>query len=140
MVFTWAKTNQLCNRVVQLPLTSMPGSPLCPVSAFLNMCTLVPTGKNYPAFGTYGIKGFHPITHAVFTCTLRTLLTKAGYDPLAYSGHSFRRGGATWAFSSGVPGELTVHGDWHSDAYLLYLSMSLESKYSVSQSMAKALY
>ena len=124
-----------------MPLTSMFGSPLCPVAAFRNMCRVVPASSNSPAFGTFTNNKFRPITHSVFTCTLRTLLDKAGYDSSAYSGHSFRRGGATWAFSSGVPGELIqVHGDWHSDAYLLYLSMSLESRFSVSQRMANALY
>lgn len=45
-----------------------------------------------------------------------------------YTGHSFRRGGATYAFRSGVPGELIqVMGDWKSDAYKRYFDFSFDT-------------
>ena len=38
------------------------------------------------------------------------------------SSHSFRRGGATWALSCGVPGGIVkLLGDWKSAEYLVYL-------------------
>ena len=49
-----------------------------------------------------------------------------GLDPNHYSSHSFRRGGATWAFKCGVSAELIqLQGDWKSDAYKLYLKYGL---------------
>ena len=40
-----------------------------------------------------------------------------GYDPAKYAGHSFRRGGVSYAFQVGVPLELIkITGDWKSNA------------------------
>ena len=47
-------------------------------------------------------------------------------DPADFSGHSLRRGGATFAFQCGIPSELIkLQGDWRSDAYMLYLTLPL---------------
>ena len=55
------------------------------------------------------------------------------------SGHSFRRGGATWAFSANVPSELIKeHGDWLSEAYLRYLNFNLEERLVVTLKMGQA--
>ena len=38
------------------------------------------------------------------------------------SGHSFRRGGACWALSQNIPGEIIkIMGDWKSTVYMSYL-------------------
>ena len=53
-----------------------------------------------------------------------------------FSSHSFRRGGATHAFRSKVPADLIqLHGDWKSDAYKKYLSLSMEDKLIVAHKM-----
>jgi len=45
-----------------------------------------------------------------------------GVDPAKYSGHSFRRGGATFAHRLGVdPLLIKRMGDWRSDAYRRYI-------------------
>ena len=44
-------------------------------------------------------------------------------DTKLYSPHSFRRGGATFAFQAGAhPLVIKCLGDWSSDAYLIYLA------------------
>ena len=59
---------------------------------------------------------------------------------MEFSSHSFRRGGATFAFQTGVSPELIqLHGDWASDSYKQYLHMSFATKLSVSQTMGAAL-
>ena len=59
-----------------------------------------------------------------------------GLDPNAFSSHSLRRAGATWAFQSQVPGELIqTHGDWTSTAYLRYLDFSLNERLQVAEKM-----
>ena len=139
VVFRWSKTNQFGERIIQVPITAIPNSPLCPVQAYTNMITLVPANERSPAFVYYNKKGkLKTITHQLFTATLRKMLTRCGIQPESYSGHSFRRGGASWAFSKGVPGELIqIHGDWHSDAYKLYFSLPIEIKLSVTQRMSE---
>ena len=59
-----------------------------------------------------------PITHAVqFTAKLHRSLCSAGAKPTQYFGHSFRRGGATYAFRCGAPVELiSLQEDWSSNA------------------------
>ena len=70
------------------------------------------------------------LTKSLFIRTFRSLALTAGDpDPAAYSGHSFRRGGASWAFQAGVPGEMIqVLGDWASDAYKRYLEFNMQNK------------
>ena len=138
--FKWSKTNQARNHTLKVPICRIPGSRLCPVKAFklhhkLNFNTLSSSAFSFLHKG----KVKH-LTHSLFVNNLRKLLSLVGTDPSGFSGHSFRRGGATWAFSCGVPGELIkLQGGWVSDCYLRYLDYSLESKLSVSKAMASHL-
>ena len=46
-----------------------------------------------------------------------------------YSGHSFRRGGATFVLNCGVPGHhVKLQGDWLSNVYERYLDTSVQYK------------
>ncbi|XP_021350861.1 uncharacterized protein LOC110460989 [Mizuhopecten yessoensis] len=132
VVLKWSKTNQFGRKLVRSPLISIPGSPLCPVQAFHNMCSLNPSKADRAAFQLSENGKSRPITYPVFHSFLRKVLAEAGHDPAPFSSHSFRRGGATWAFSCQVPGEtIQALGDWSSDAYKCYLEFSLEDKLSV---------
>ena len=56
------------------------------------------------------------------------------------SPHSFRRGGATFAFEAKVPSELIkAQGDWRSDCYLIYLEMTDRQKRAAATRMAAAI-
>ena len=47
------------------------------------------------------------------------------HNPSRFKRHPFRRVEATWAFNSGVPGELIqIHGDWASDTNKWYCEFS----------------
>jgi hypothetical protein len=62
------------------------------------------------------------LTHDMFVSALKYCLREIGVDPSRYSGHSFRRGGATFAHRLGVDPLLIKHmGDWRSDAYMRYI-------------------
>ena len=62
-------------------------------------------------------KGLVPLAHYVFVGGLKHCLRAIGVDASLYSGHSFRRGGVTYAHRLGVD----PMGDWKSDAYMLYI-------------------
>jgi hypothetical protein len=47
---SWSKTIQFGERNLVVPLINIPDSPLCPVKAYQNMISVVPTSKNSPAF------------------------------------------------------------------------------------------
>ena len=81
-----------------------------------------------------------PLTHFSFLTKLKDSLKKIGIDPTQYSGHSFRRGGASFAFQCEVPGELIqAQGDWKSDTYKRYLDPSFSYRQQVMKSFAEAL-
>ena len=61
----------------------------------------------------------------LFTTRLKSLLTKAGYNADLYSGHSFRRGGATFLHSVGGTSLMVqASGDWSSTCFTRYLHLS----------------
>ena len=87
-----------------------------------------------PAF-TYGKNQF--INYKVFTVRLKELLKSAGLEPSLYSGHSFRRGGASFLFSIGGSQLMVqVLGDWSSMVYTRYLYMSADDRMAAQNLMA----
>ncbi|KAI8490446.1 hypothetical protein Bbelb_317140 [Branchiostoma belcheri] len=70
--------------------------PLCPRRAYLHMCSVIHAPPTSPAFLVPRAgAGFVPLTHDSLVKHLKTLLEHAGLLAAQYSGHSFRRGGAT---------------------------------------------
>ena len=57
-----------------------------------------------------------------------------------FTGHSFRRGGASHAFQAGIPGELIqICGDWASDSYKKYLEFNMQNKIDLAGQFARFL-
>ena len=136
VTFRWTKTIQYGQRKLQVPMVAIPGSVLCPVQAYTQMLSLVPGSEMVPAFSLPSNSRLKPVTYSQFMQVLRALVARIGLAPGEYSTHSFRRGGATFAFKSQVPGELIkTQGDWTSDAYLRYLDLSMESRLQVAVRM-----
>ena len=87
---------------------------------------LVQVGEDSPAL-SYSRKHF--VTHRTFTERLKALLKKAGLDPSLFSGHSFRRGGASYLYSIGGSTLMVqVLGDWASQVFTRYLLLSLDDR------------
>ena len=136
VTFRWSKTNQYGNRVHSVPLVSMRGSPLCPVQAYRNMCSIFQVKPDAPAFCMIKSKGVLPVTYYDLQCFLREILHVLGYNSHLYSSHSFRRGAASLAFKSGVPARLIqAWGDWSSDAYKEYIHLDVSDKVSAIKLM-----
>ena len=142
VTFKWTKTIQFGQRQLVVPVVSIPNSPLCPVLAYRRMCSRVPASSVGPAFVLPSSCKSHvyPVTYTQYQKFLRRVIQIIGFNPGDFSSHSFRRGGATWAFRCKVPGELVkVHGDWASDAYLKYLDFSLDQRLEVARTMVASL-
>ena len=136
----WTKTLQHKEGLLLIPLPSIPGSALCPVSAKVHFFALVPAPTSAPLFCLSAASSYRPITFSTFTAGLKRLISKIGLDPANYSPHSFRGGGATFAFQSGVPEHLIrLHGDWRCDAFRAYLALPLTSRTQVADIMAAGL-
>jgi integrase len=135
----WSKTIQYGQRSYIVPLVAIPHDILCPVLAFRNMVKLVPGKSSGPTFLVRNSKGhMKPFTYKLYQSSIKALVALTGRNPVGYSSHSFRRGGASWAFRCGIRGELIqTHGDWKSLAYLKYLEFATDTRKLVSAKMAK---
>lgn len=77
---------------------------------------------NGPAFVVKPAAPHHPLTTPVFIRAVKAALSAKGHDQREYAGHSFRRGGASFAYQSGVPlHSIKQLGDWQSESYSLYV-------------------
>lgn len=129
----WSKTNQFGQRILQIPLLAIPESIFCPVHAYTVMCNKVHANVTNPLFSLPNGKC---ITYPAFQSKLKYFISKIGLNQEEFSTHSFRRGGTTFAFKANVPTILIkAHGDWKSDCYQKYLSLSLEDKLLVATHM-----
>lgn len=122
------KTIQFGRRRLHIPLLRAE-SVLCPVQAYTRALTFFKDFQHVPAFVFMENGKPKWLTRSIFIRTFRHVISRAGFQPLDFTGHSFRRGGATWAFQSGMPGELIqICGDWVSDSYRRYLEFSTQNK------------
>ena len=118
----YGKTNNFCTRDVIIPIPGNTCPALDPVRHLSALFSAVNAGPSEPAF-SYGKDSF--ISYSSFTSRLKSLLKKAGYDPDLYSGHSFRRGGATFLHSCGGTAlMIQASGDWSSQCFTRYLYLS----------------
>ncbi|SPO26496.1 uncharacterized protein UTRI_04085 [Ustilago trichophora] len=92
----------------------------CAVAALNVVCRSRPSSA--PLFI---LEDGRPFARSCFVDTLRQCLAASGIEPSAYSGHSFRRGAATWAASNGVDDD-TIRGlgRWRSDCFRRYIDKS----------------
>ena len=97
IVIKWSKTIQKCNTFKTIPIGTIPGSPLCPISAFLAYTRRFPARDNHPMFYFYGVSGKVTITTELHGRTaLATLLRALQLDPKQYGFHTFQ---ALWCHS-----------------------------------------
>ena len=75
-------------------------------------------------------------TRTWFHSHLRLVLSKAGYSPELFSGHSFRIGAASTASSKGVPDHvIQILGRWSSQAYHSYIRTNSPDLHNAHLSM-----
>lgn len=138
------KTIQFGQRLLELPVSSVPGSVLCPVSATVSMLASLSGQQvlpSQPLFSYVSNMGqVEVLTHNSFVQLLKYYLELCNIDSRCYSGHSFRRGGCTYAFSLGVsPSVIKLRGDWKSDAYERYVHINESQHKMFAQVMSKSI-
>ena len=140
-----SKTIQFRQRFHWVPLTCMVDHPLCPVRSVRRVLALHAAMGSPPTAPMFmwrrgGTSSVGPMVHSVFVHEFRCLVARCGLDWKQYSGHSFRRGGATYCFNLGVcPDLIKMLGDWKSDAYLLYDETTEARRLELPRAMAKAI-
>ena len=124
------KTIQFRERVLYLPVPSVPGSSCCPTDALRRYLRRLESSNNPLLFQEVDVFGkWVPLTYSRLLFFLKQSLTTLGYNPAQYAGQSFRRGGATYLLSLGmdIP-TIKAMGDWKSDAYLRYLEFTMQAR------------
>ena len=116
------KTNNFCTRDVVIPIPGNSDPALDPVRHLQALFGSVSVSQDAPAF-SFASGQF--INYSSFTSRLKILLKKAGLDPALYSGHSFRRGGATFLHQCGGTALMVqASGDWSSQCFTRYIYLS----------------
>ena len=142
------KTIQFQERTVELCLPVLPEAEICPTRAM--HAYLASRGPmrpdellmqvHEPASTAGGEPHWGPLTYTTFLALTKATIRKAGVDPDKYAGHSYRRGGATWAMAIGIPiPAIKAIGDWKSEAYLLYCEITAQTRRAAARQMAQAL-
>ena len=133
----WSKTIQFGQRHIHLPMLPTPDPRLNPILALRDLWASAGTlHPKQQAFGIWKNGRIHTLTYYKLRAQFKTWVQDAGEDPMNFSLHSLRRGSATLAFAAEIPGEvIQSHGDWASDAYLKYISVSLNHRIRVAQAL-----
>lgn len=130
----WSKTVQFRERQLKIVLPSIFGHPLCPATAVKELLlyhTCQGTKDNTPFLLNLSYKLFIERINSILLCSGFT-------DKI--TGHSFRRGGATWYLKIGVSDSLIKEiGMWKSDAYLRYTEVDIAKKFEVTHSFGLSL-
>lgn len=130
----WSKTIQFGERVHVIPIMATTDSKICPVRNYARMCKLLKGSNSDPAFFVINKHRKIPITYQHWRTWLKRTLAHTGRDHTKFASHSFRRGGASFAFQAGVPTELIkLMGDWRSDVFFEYLQIPMVKKAQAAQ-------
>jgi hypothetical protein len=134
------KNAQYGEAVHKVVVAGSRGHILDPVAWWCEYTRRVPAADADAAFG-YRVEGrYVSLVHSGFVQWVKTLITRAGLDAAGYSGHSFRRGAATFSFLVGLPDFLIKEmGAWRSQVYQVYLDLSLNQKLSVHRKWFEAM-
>ena len=123
IIVKWTKTIQQRNQFKTIPIPTIVGHPLCPVTAFKTYTVRFPARDDQPMFHFLDSRGRKIIVTELHARTaLATVLRAVNLDPKHYGFHTFRRSGATLAYNMGVPlPAIQQHGTWISNAVWAYI-------------------
>ncbi|SAM83020.1 uncharacterized protein UBRO_20730 [Ustilago bromivora] len=109
-------------------------APAVPLSTCAVACLLLICHHRAPQEPLFMLKGSCPFDRGSFVTMLRLCLEGCGVVPSSYSGHSFRRGAATWAAANGADADtIRALGRWRSDCFRHYVDRSAAERATTSR-------
>ena len=133
----FSKTNQFGSSDLVIPVPGNADPKLDLVHHLSTLFALVDAEPDQPAF-TYGTGKF--VHYKLFTQRLKSLLSSCGLDPSLYSGHSFRRGGASFLYQvGGSILQIMSSGDWSSNCFTRYLFLTEDERMEAQLLMSTAI-
>jgi hypothetical protein len=134
---TFSKTIQFGQRDLVIPKPSNSNPALDLYRHLVNLFDIVDAPPSAPAF-SFTKSSF--VTYKSFTDRLKVLLSSAGLSPNLYSGHSFRRGGASYLHQvGGSVLQIQAAGDWSSQCFTRYLYLSTEERLKAQHLISSSL-
>jgi hypothetical protein len=132
-----SKVIQFGEKLHCIPFVLTPEFCLCPVRALMAHFGASPLGAKRPLFNYLFAGREMRLDQAAFVVRLKSCLKSAGVGASGYSAHSFRRGGASYAFEMGVsPLQIKLRGDWASDTFEKYVFISSGATRAVAKTLA----
>ena len=133
----FSKTDQFGAKDLVIPVPGNSDPCLDLVRHMSALFSRVEADPEDPAF-TYGKSKF--IHYKLFTDRLKSLLSKASLDPSLYSGHSFRRGGASFLYQvGGSILQIMASGSWSSTCFTRYLFLTEDERLEAQMLIATAI-
>ena len=102
LLLKWSKTIQDRKSILTIPLPNLGQSPLCQVTAIQKMIQNMPASPNDPLFIITKSNRLVPLTDSVARKHLKNASIALNISS-TLTFYAFRRAGASWAFSHGVP-------------------------------------
>lgn len=137
------KTIQFAEKALEVFLPPvLPNDVLCPTrSMWRYLMATQSRPQDEFLFGYYDQKGeWQTLKYTAVLSKLKAALTAEGLDAEQYAAHSFRRGGATYAFLSGMPDHVIMHlGDWKSPVWHDYVEVQDEMRRRAAIALSQCL-
>lgn len=134
---TWSKVMQNKNSSVQIPISCVHQSVLCPVKWIRRFTAAFPAPPKFPLFTYKTSKSLIPLTYHKFTSNLKLFLSKIGLNPSNFSGHSLRRGGASFLCNNSFSErDIQLLGDWSSSSVQRYMHTKYENRQKLAKKFA----
>lgn len=126
----WTKSIQFFERKLLMPVIKILAVEICPIAWLKHMIAMVPASPTHPAFCLHNKRNqLVPLTYRTLSDQFKLWIQLIGRDPVSYSLHGLRRGGASFAFESNLAAEtIMLLGDWASDSFRRYIDQSLQQR------------
>lgn len=139
ILLKWTKTLQH-GKFQIIPIPQIKGHKHCPVKTYTAMTKIIKAPSSAPVFMLPTQVGSTPLTIPFLQKSLNIILDALGINSKLYSMHSFRRGGATACFKSGVKqSHIQHHGTWASNSFWTYIDKNYTTS-TVPQALAKSFH
>ena len=138
VLVNFAKNNQFGQKQLVIPLVRSNCKALDPVFHLNLLFSRTAAPGDSPAFSFSKNGHLTSVCYRTFTARLKSLLSSSGLQPEKYSGHSLRRGGATFLHACGASHlQIQACGDWASQVFTRYLYVSLDQRLESQMLMAR---
>ena len=136
----WTTTMQSKGKVLRFRVLPAKNKSICPVLWVYRMILENPGKPEDPLFLISTSNSTLCLSANQLLYRLRKWLKLVGEDDIAFSLHSLRQGGVTFAYQSDMKAEMIkLLGGWASDCFKRYIDISMDKRYESMKAFVEAL-